>query len=534
MSEPRTVLRGGMIVDGTLPEPWLADLAMQDGVITAVGEIVAEEGDVVFDATGRYLMPGFIDTHSHADGAVFRDDVQRALLKQGVTTVIAGQDGVSYAPGDGAYAAEYFAALNGAHPSYQSGGVETLLAGYDGTTPVNVGYLVPAGTVRHEVKGYEPDEASPDEVASMRALVKQGLDEGALGLSTGLDYVPGIHQNTAELIQMSAPVAAAGGIYVTHMRGGYEGNSRLGTDEVAAIAGATGVRAHISHYHGPSHLLLDLVDELAGQGVNISFDAYPYRRGCSLLAMPILPPALLSGPRAEVLAALNEPAERRQLLDEWFPALEANPLIGPEWPDNLALAHIASAEYDWAHGMSVRDAAARAGSDPATFVLDLLVAAQLEVSVVMTVRDQRPYDDLARIITHPAHMVGSDAIYIGKHPHPRGRGTYAKFLRLFTRERGDYSWADAARHLSGQAAEQFGLVDRGRLEVGCAADVVLVDPERVSDEASYESPLAEAVGIDDVFVGGRQVLAAGRLTGVNSGRGLRRGVPVPSATVTND
>jgi N-acyl-D-amino-acid deacylase len=526
MPEPRTVLRGGMIVGGTSAAPWCADLAMQGGVITAVGEIAVENGDVVIDATGRYLMSGFIDTHTHVDGAVFREDVQRALLKQGVTTAIAGQDGVSFAPGDGMYATEYFAALNGPHPNYTGGGVAALLASYDGATPVNVGYLVPAGTVRHEVKGYESGEASAEELARMRALVEQGLAQGALGLATGLDYVPGIHQDTAELIEMNGPVAAVGGIYVTHMRSGYENNSRVGTDEVTAIALATGVRVHMSHYHGPSDLLIELVDEMAGRGVDVSFDAYPYRRGCTLLAMPILPPTMLSGAKGEVMAMLGDATERQHLLDEWFPALEANPEIGPEWSDNLTLAHIASVKHQWAHGMTVRDAATHAGTDPATFALDLLVASQLEVSAVMKVRDQRPYDDLARLFTHPAHAAGSDGVYIGRHPHPRAWGTFPKFLRLFTRERGGYNWADAARHLSGHAAERFGLLDRGRLEPGCAADVVLVDPEHVSDEASYENPRAEAVGIDDVFVNGRQVLAGGALTGVNSGRALRRSVPV--------
>lgn len=532
MSKDRVVLRGGMVLDGVSQAPIRADLAMRGGVITAVGEVAVVDDDVVVDASGRFLMPGFIDTHVHADGAVFRGDVQRALLKQGVTTVIAGQDGVSYAPGDGVYASEYYAALNGPHPNYSGGGVAALLASYDGTIPVNVGYLVPAGTVRHEVMGYAPGVASADEIAAMRVLVSQGLAEGALGLSTGLDYVPGIHQNSAELIEMCRPVAATGGIYVTHMRGGYESNARVGTDEVEAIARATGVRVHISHYHGPSDLLLNLADELMEKGVDLSFDAYPYRRGCTLLAMPILPPAMLSGPPAEVMLALCDVARRERLLKEWFPVLEANPVIGPDWPDDFTLAHIASDEYRWAHGMTVREAAAQTGKTPATFVLDLLVASHLEVSAVMKVREQRPYEDLAKIFTHHAHTVGSDGVYIGEHPHPRAWGTFAKFLRLFTRERGDYSWADAARHLSTHAAERFGLTDRGRLAIGYAADVVIVDPERVADKATYETPREEAVGIDDVFVNGQHVLADGQPTGINSGHALRHTTPSSRPLIT--
>ncbi|MCU1577480.1 MAG: N-acyl-D-glutamate deacylase [Leifsonia sp.] len=526
MPESRTVLRGGTIVDGAGSEPRVADLAIRGNTIEAVGTIVAEPTDTVIDVSGRYLLPGFIDAHSHADAAVFSAEVQRGLLRQGVTTVIVGQDGVSYAPGDGGYASEYFAALNGPHPSYTGGGVAALLASYDEATPVNVGYLVPAGTVRHEVRGYTGGPSTPAEIAAMSALVAQGLDDGALGLSTGLDYVPNILADTDELIALCRPVAAAGAIYVTHMRGGYEEKSRIGIEEVDQIARATGVSVHVSHYHGPSDLLIGLAGELSSHGIDMTFDAYPYRRGCSLLAMPILPPALLSGPRAELVATLSDPAVRANLLGEWFTTFAENPLLGPEWADNLTFAHIAAGEYAWAHGRTISAAAAQVERDPASFALDVLVASSLEVSTIMTVRNQRSYDELAELFTHPSHIAGSDGIYVGAHPHPRAWGTFAKFLRLFTRERGDFSWPDVAVHLAGRAAERFGLSDRGRLWPGYVADVVVVDPTIVGDISTYDAPRADAVGIDDVFVAGQQVLADGRLTGVLSGRGLRRTAPV--------
>jgi N-acyl-D-amino-acid deacylase len=503
--------------------PRKADLSMVGGVIEAVGSMEkATTGDTVVDVGGRFLLPGFIDAHSHADAVVFSPDVQRGLLRQGVTTVIAGQDGVSYAPGDGAYASEYFGALLGPHPRYTGGGVGELLAGYDGTTPINVGYLVPAGTVRHLVRGYAAGASTPAEITRMRELVALGLEEGALGLSTGLDYVPNIYANAAELISLCRPVAAVGGIYVTHMRGGYESNASVGIAEAVEIALATGVAVHVSHYHGPSTLLLDLAAGTAARGVSMTFDTYPYRRGCTLLAMPTLPAALLAGANPDVVAKLTDPEVRADLLATWFPSLAANPDFGPEWPDNLTLAHIAATDYYWAHGLTLREAAERGGVDPATFTLDVLAASALEVSAVMKVRDQRPYDDLAKLFTHPAHVAGSDGIFIGAHTHPRARGCFAKYLRLFTRERGDYDWSDAAVHLSGRTAQRFCLNDRGRLSPGYAADVAVIDPAVVADVADYDAPLRDAIGIDDVFVGGRHVLANGQLTGINSGRGLRR------------
>ena len=521
MSDHRIVLRGGSVVDTGHSSPLLADLAMRNGVIVAVGAIGNEPGDADIDVTGRFLMPGFIDTHSHADGAVFRDDVQRALLKQGVTTVILGQDGVSYAPGNGRYATEYFSAINGAHPFYGGGGVGQLLAGYDSAVPVNVAYLVPVGTVRHEVMGYEAGRASVTQTVAMRNLIEQGLDEGALGISTGLDYVPGIHQDTTELIEISKSVAAADRIYVTHMRGGYEQNACLGTDEIAAIAIATGVRVHISHFHGPASLLLRLADDLINSGINLSYDAYPYRRGCTLLAMPILPASLLSRPPSEAAAILRDPTQRMHLHKDWFSSLEAGSLMGPEWADNLVLAHVASDAYSWSEGMSLRAAAVQSKTDPASFALDILAASNLAASAVIKVHDQRSYNDLAKLLKHPVHTAGSDGIYIGKMTHPRAWGAFAKFLSVFTRERGDYSWSDAAQHLSSGAAERFGLNDRGRILPGYAADVVIVDPHNVADRASYDAPRNEAVGIDDVFVNGLHVLREGKLTGENAGRSLR-------------
>ena len=525
MADPRTVLRGGTVVDGSGGAPRLADLAIRGSRIEAVGRIPAEPGDAVLDVAGRYLLPGFIDAHTHADAAVFLADVQRGLLRQGVTSVVGGQDGVSYAPGDGAYATSYFAAINGSHPTYVGGGVADLLSSYDGTTPVNVGYLVPAGTVRHQVRVFAPGPATPDELAAMAELVRVGLDQGALGLSSGLDYVPNAYAQTAELVELCRPLAHAGGLYVTHMRGGYEHNSGVGVAEVAEIALATGVSVHISHYHGPSGLLLGLVDDLTAQGVDITFDNYPYRRGCTVLSMPLLPTTLLDGPNAEVATRLRDPSVRADLLDNWFPLLESDPDIGPEWPEDFTVAHVAAPEYDWTHGLTLRAAAERAGMAPAPFSLDLLAASRLEVSVVMRVRDQRPYEDLAKLISHERQVAGSDGVFVGAHPHPRAWGTFAKILRVFTRERGDLTWAEAAVHLSGRTARRFGLSDRGRLRPGYVADVLVVDPETVADRSRYEDPRRDAVGIDDVFVGGQQVLLGGELTGVNAGRGLRRSAP---------
>jgi len=529
----RTVLRGGSIVTATGVEP--ADVAIEGDVISAVGEIVAQSGDAVVDAAGRLILPGFIDAHSHADGLLRDQAVTRALLRQGVTTIIGGQDGVSYAPGDGAYASGYFAAINGPHPTYRGGGVVALLASVDDAAPLNAGYLVPAGTVRFEVCGRRDGAASDEERARMAELVETEMRNGALGLSTGLDYVPGIFQDAAEIAALCVPVARAGGVYVSHMRGGYEANSAAGIAEMVEIAQLAGADAegslpvHVSHLHADADIVLAQLDALAAAGVEATFDAYPYIRGCTLLGMPLLPPEISALESAEIIARITDPQGRDALRETCAQRASNSPSLGPDWPDMITLAHIAASEYDWALGLTLREAAARAELDPMDFAFDVLAASEMECSAVMAVRNPRPATELARIFAHPAHTGGSDGIFIGGHPHPRAAGSFARYLREFVRELGTWTWADAIEHLSAQPARRFGLGRRGVIEAGAVADVLLVDPETVADQSTYEDPTQLAVGIDDVFVGGVQVLAGGELTGALPGRGLRHAGSQPGA-----
>lgn len=517
------LIRDARVVDGDRPSAEPVDVVVEGDRIIRVEARGGSAGvGVVIEGDGRMLLPGFVDAHSHADGLLFDADVQLALLRQGVTTVIVGQDGVSYAPGDGAYATEYFAAVNGRHPSYRGGGVAEILAGYDDTTPLNAGMLVPAGTVRHEVCGRSTDAASPAELERMRALVADGLADGALGLSTGLDYVPGVFAATDELAALAEPVAAVGGVYVSHLRGGYEANSAAGIAEMSEIARRTGVAVHVSHFHAEPPIVHDCMGGLAASGIDATFDAYPYTRGCSILAMPILPASLAVRPTPEVLDVLADPAERERLLAEWFPTIVDYPSLGPDWPGMLTLAHVAAPEYAWAHGLTLGEAARRDGTDPAVFTIDVLAASRLEVNVVMAVRRERSPDEIASILAHPRAIGGSDGIFVGAHPHPRARGTFARYLRSLVLDEGVLDWPEVAALVSTRAADRFGLGRRGRIRPGWSADLVLVDPHRVRDRATYEAPLALAEGIDDVLVAGVPVLAGGRLTGATPGRGIRR------------
>ena len=520
----RTVLRGGIVVDGTGGDSREADVEILGDRIGVIGDIPAHEGDDVVDCRGRLVMPGFIDAHAHADGAVFRSDVQLALLRQGVTTVIGGQDGVSYAPGDGIWASRYFAAINGAHPTYAGGGVAELLGTYDGTTPLNVGYLVPAGTVRHEVMDMATGRADAAQLTRMQRLVADGLDAGALGLSTGLDYAPGIFADTDELAQLCAPLAPADALYVTHMRGGYETNTAAGLQEVVAIcapgAAHDGVRGHVSHLHVDADDAERLLTEAAASGADLSFDMYPYTRGCTLVSMAVLPPEYSAMDVDEAIARLSDPAERARLRDEWFPTVAHKPSLGPDWPSMIRVGHTPAKDWAWAPGRTLAEIADRRQTSVEEATLDLLVAGRMEVNAVMAVRDERPVENLAQLFAHPGHTGGSDGIFIGAVPHPRAWGAFGRFLGTYVGR--SFTWEGAAVHLAARAAERFGLADRGMLRPGAAADVAIVDPAAVTDAATYDDPQQPVRGIDDVFVNGTHVLRGGGLTGALAGRGLRR------------
>lgn len=512
------LVRGGWLLDGTGAAAYRADVGVTDGRIAALGRLDLAEAGRTIDATGRYVTPGFVDAHVHGDALVLDPDVQLAALRQGITTFVLGQDGLSYAPAHPAtrdYVTRYFAAVNGTHPALPDGPVEVadLLASYTDSTPLNTAYLAPHGTIRYQVMGPADRAATADELTAMRRLVEQALTDGAVGLSTGLEYAPGRYADATELAELCRPVAAGGLTYVSHMRG-YEADAPTGVDEIARIARACGVAAHISHYHGPAERLVGLVDACRAEGIDLTFDSYPYLRGSTILAMVTLPGWLPMAEPDRTVAALADEAVRRRLDAEWF-ADRAQ-----VWP-RISLSHVPSARWRWAEGMRLVDVAARAELSPAETCVRLLRATDLQAGCVFGQPPTNSAESVRALLRHPAQLGSSDGIYVGGHPHPRGWGAFARVLAEHVRGLGDLSWPDAVVHLAAHPARRFGFRDRGLLRTGNAADLAVIDPDRVADLASYDDPRRPAVGIDDVLVNGVPVLADGRATGALPGRPLR-------------
>jgi N-acyl-D-amino-acid deacylase len=511
------VIAGGRVVDGS-GLPWFqGDVGIRGDRVAAVGVLGGAPARQRIDAAGKVVAPGFIDAHVHGDLCLLTDPLHEPAIRQGVTTYLLGQDGVAMAPASPAtldYMRRYTAGFSGVHDLTQRwSSVAEYLACFDRRCALNVAVLVPNGNVRLEVMGLATRRPTADELKQMGRLVREGMEQGAVGLSSGLDYIPSRYAETEELIALCREIAPFGGVYVTHMRR-YDPDGVIASmDEVYRIGREAGVGVHISHFNSRAELAVPKLDEGRAQGIDVTFDLYCYLAGSSILGMVALPPAVQEGGVAATVARLGDPAVRAHLR-LWLTTLRA-PL------EMIRLGLVAAPDYRRYEGQSLAQAAQAAGQEPAEFVCDLLTASNMAVGCVVP-HLQRTQDDVCRLMRHPAMMAGSDGIYTGGFPHPRGCGCFARYLGHHVR--GDRTWTleQAVQHLAAHAARRFGLSDRGLLRPGMAADVVVFDPEAVADRATYDDGRRLAVGVDHVLVNGELVLHHGRRTAALPGRALRR------------
>ncbi|MGC8642835.1 MAG: N-acyl-D-amino-acid deacylase family protein [Isosphaeraceae bacterium] len=514
------ILKNGWVIDGSGGPSYRADVAVAGTSISALGRLEGASAARVLDVAGKTIVPGFIDAHVHGDLMLLADPIHLPALRQGVTTYIIGQDGCSFAPASPAtlaYMRRYTAGFNGNPPGldYSWQTIDEYLSRFDRATALNVAYLIPNGNVRMEVMGLEDRPATADELRAMQRLVRAGMDAGAVGLSTGLDYIPSLFADARELAALCEAIVPANGVYVTHMRG-YGEHAPAGMQEVYEIVRRSGAPAHLSHYNGPADIMLPLIDQGRALGFDLTFDTYPYLAGSTILGMLALPGWVQQGGVEATLERLADGAVRFRLHSEWF----CHPLHYPL--DAITIASAADPSWRWAEGQTVVEAARQAGLDPGEFVCRILLACELAVGVV-AVGGDRTAADVRSILRHPAHMAGSDGIFCGGFPHPRGWGAFARYLGRHTRERGDYSWPEAVTHLASHAARRFRLTDRGLIRPGFAADLAVLDPDTVADRSTYADGRRPAEGVTHVVVNGTLVLEDSQPTGATPGRALRRG-----------
>lgn len=513
------LIRNGRVVDGS-GLPWFrADVGIRGDRIAAVGRLGAVPARLTLDATDHVVCPGFVDAHVHGDLALLADPAHEPAVRQGVTTYVLGQDGVALAPGSPstqAYMRQYTAGFNGNFPtpgrSWQT--VAEFLAQFDGYASINVCTLIPNGNVRMEVMGLDPRRPTPDDLRRMKALVREGMEQGAVGLSSGLDYVPSLYADEDELAALCEEIAPYDGVYVTHMRGYTEQKAPAALREAFAIGRRAGCGVHISHFNCLADQTIPLLDAARDEGLDVTFDLYCYLYGSTILAMLTLPPELLEGGIAATLERLAHPAVRREL-----EAVFARPRFPIE---TIRLASLPHDDFRRYEGQTLAAAAAARGQSVVEFTCDVLIATHLAAGCVIRHFAPRQESDVLKLMRHPLMMAGSDGIFVGGKPHPRGTGCFARYLGHHVRS-GDWGLEEAVMKCSYHAARRFGLKDRGLLREGYAADVVVFDPRQIADRSTYEDGTALAVGVSHVLVNGVPVLLDGQRTPARPGRGLARG-----------
>lgn len=528
-SDGDLLLRGGLIVDGSGTEPVVGDVLVRGGRIAGVGGRIDAPGARVVDADGLAVAPGFVDMHAHSDLAVLADGAHLAKVTQGVTTEVVGQDGISYAPVTDetmALVREQIAGWNGIPDgvdlSWRT--VGEYLAEVDRRgTATNVAYLVPQGTVRMNVVGTSDRRATSAEITEMRAQVDQGLREGAFGMSSGLTYVPGMFADTDELVALAEVVARHGGFYAPHQRS-YGAGAIGAYAEMVEVAERARCALHLTHAtmnfpenRGRAGELLALVDRAIASGVDVTLDSYPYLPGSTTLSA-LLPSRAATGGPEQTLARLRDPGERAWIAYQ-VEVVGSDGCHGVpvDW-DTIEIAGVRDAVLGDRVGRTVARIALDEGRAPADVFFDLLLADRLGTSILQHVGDEQ---NVRQIMRHPRHTGGSDGILIGAKPHPRGSGTFPRYLARYVREEGVLSLAEMIVHLSARPAARLGLRDRGRLAEGYVADVVVFDPATIADRATPDEPRLTADGIPWVLVGGVPVIEEGARTAARPGGALR-------------
>ena len=520
------------VYDGRGSAPFVTDVAIADGRIVAIGDLTERDAHERVPCDGLALAPGFIDVHSHSDELWLVDPRCEGKIRQGVTTEIAGNCGTSVAP------------LSGFALRRKQRDATDVRLDIDWTTfdtfftlverehiALNVASLVGLGTTRLCIAGPAARRLERDELAAQNALIRSAIEQGALGVSSGLIYEPGRYADLNELVACASAARDAGApLYASHVRD--EGDeSEAAIAEAIAVGGRAEVAVQCSHHKaagrrnwGKVHRTLAAIDRARTRGLAVACDAYPYVASWTELAT-VLPARVREGGDEAALARLRDPDQATAAA--FAMELARDPALGGDGWDTVMITGVSSERNEDLAGTRLDALARRWRTTPARAAIRLLIEEEMRVESVFFSMSE---DDVAAVFSAEFCCVGSDAsaraftgITARGMPHPRTYGTFPRVFGRYVRQRRVFDVAEAVRRMTSLPAALFGLRDRGTIEIGSHADLVVFDPDRIVDRATYEQPFAPPDGIRDVYVNGRAVLRDGSLTGERPGRVLRNG-----------
>ncbi len=522
------VIRGGSILDGDGGTAWSADIGIRGDTIAALGAIAPDQGAQLLDASGLVVAPGFIDIHSHSDDPIIRYPRAESRVLQGITTELTGNCGYSAAPLAGVNESARRKAFRdnlGLDPDWTD--VASYLEALETLgISINQALLLGQGSLRENVIGGADRALTEKEMRSLLDAVQEGMEQGAFGLSTGLEYEPGIFTPTPEIIAMARIVARNGGLYASHIR-----------NEVATVLGAVAeaieigrrseTRVQVSHLKAvgapnwsKQAPALELLETARERGLDVLADAYPYTAYSTILTV-LTPAWARDGGQDALLGRLGDPAQRARIRTE----VEHTVSEDPGGFDLIVISSVSTERNRDLIGSNLETIAERRSIAPIEALLRLLEEENGNVSYVGHGMSEA---NVELVLAHPQVMIGSDGEAMApegpaaeKRPHPRAYGTYPRVLGHYCRERRLFDLPTAIRKMTSMPADQIGLTDRGRIARGKKADLVLFDAAEVADRATFQQPHRYSAGINHVLVNGQPVVVDGEHTGRRPGRALR-------------
>lgn len=523
------LIRNGTVLDGTGAPGRRADVAIQDGRIVEVGQLHGAQAATVIEAAGRAVTPGFVDMHSHADRTLPILPTADSLVCQGITTVVGGMCGATLVPLLPETREEVIARKDSDEAPLPWERWSTYGSYLDYLREIgislNMAPLVGQGTVREAVMGFVSAAPTAEQIAHMQAEFVRAMEDGAIGLSTGLIYPPGSYASTDELIAVTRPVGERDGYYFSHIRG--EAAQLLeAVREAIRIGRETGASVEIGHFKAAGRenwpkaaQALELIERARGEGVDVTTDMYPYLAGSSGL-VSMLPEWAQDGGKEATLQRLADPATRRRMSAD----MERTGFFrGTAWDKVFIASSPKNRRYE---GRFVADLAAGEGKSPHDWVFDALFETGLQMTMISEYACE---ENLVMQMREPTMMFGTDADGRSAEgplseglPHPRNYGTFPRILGRYVREQRVMPLEEAIHRMCGLPAHKLRWADRGLIRQGYAADLVVFDPQTVLDRATYQAPHQYPVGIEYVIVNGQVVVAEEAHTGARPGRVLGR------------